>query len=234
MRTFHTTGVEKMNTIILTLTSSLVISAMSFATQANVENKTDVKFGGYIKIDSMWSDFSAGTISGNSIGRDFYVASTVAVSETDVSDDAVFDMNARQSRFNMATTTQLASGKIIRSKIELDFVVSPGGNERVSNSYAPRIRHAFITYDGWLFGQTWSNFQNVAALPETMDFVGPAEGTVFVRQAQLRYSTGGWSFAIENPESTITVNGARLETDDAVMPDVSVKYTHQAEWGIGI
>ena len=102
----------------------------------------------------------------------------------------------------------------------------------VSNSYSPRIRHAFISYDGWLFGQTWSNFQNVGALPEALDFVGPAEGTVFVRQSQIKYTTGAWSFSLENPESTITTAGGGMAvTDDASLPDFTARYTHNADWG---
>ena len=222
-------------TSLKTLTASAVLCALSstaYAATAAKIGDTEFTYGGYIKLDAMWSDYSAGAPDGTSVGRDFYVPSTVTVGDDD-SSDAVFDMHARQSRFNFGTSTQLDNGKTINSKIEIDFLASAvGGNERVSNSYSPRIRHAFITYDGWLFGQTWSNFQNVGALPETLDFVGPAEGTVFVRQAQIKYTTGAWSFSLENPESTITTaGGARVATDDASLPDFTARYTHEADWG---
>ena len=218
-----------------TLAASAVLCALSSTTYAATAAKigdTEFTYGGYIKLDTMWSDYSAGASAGTSVGRDFYVPSTLTVGNDD-SSDAVFDMHARQSRFNFGTSTLLDNGKKINSKIEIDFLASAaGGNERVSNSFAPRIRHAFITYDGWLFGQTWSNFQNVGALPETLDFVGPAEGTVFVRQAQIKYTTGAWSFSLENPESTITTTGgARVATDDASLPDFTARYTHKADWG---
>lgn len=218
-----------------TLAASAVLCALSSTTYAATAAKigdTEFTYGGYIKLDTMWSDYSAGASAGTSVGRDFYVPSTLTVGDDD-SSDAVFDMHARQSRFNFGTSTLLDNGKKINSKIEIDFLASAaGGNERVSNSFAPRIRHAFITYDGWLFGQTWSNFQNVGALPETLDFVGPAEGTVFVRQAQIKYTTGAWSFSLENPESTITTTGGeRVATDDASLPDFTARYTHKADWG---
>lgn len=218
-----------------TLAASAVLCALSSTSYAATAAKigdTEFTYGGYIKLDTMWSDYSAGASAGTSVGRDFYVPSTLTVGDDD-SSDAVFDMHARQSRFNFGTSTLLDNGKKINSKIEIDFLASAaGGNERVSNSFAPRIRHAFITYDGWLFGQTWSNFQNVGALPETLDFVGPAEGTVFVRQAQIKYTTGAWSFSLENPESTITTTGgARVATDDASLPDFTARYTHKADWG---
>lgn len=219
------------STVLKTLTATAVLCALSATAQAATIGGTDVTYGGYIKLDAMWSDYSAGAPAGTNVGRDFYVPSTLTVG-ADNNSDAVFDMHARQSRFNFGTSTLLDNGKTISSKIEIDFLASAaGGNERVSNSYAPRIRHAFIAYDGWLFGQTWSNFQNVGALPETLDFVGPAEGTVFVRQAQVKYTTGAWSFSLENPESTITTSNGMAVTDDASLPDFTARYTHTADWG---
>ncbi|MFC3034197.1 DcaP family trimeric outer membrane transporter [Pseudoalteromonas fenneropenaei] len=204
-----------------------VISAPGFAASLD---STQVSYGGYIKLDAIWSDFSNGTLGAQNIGRDFYVPSTTPVGASS-NEDAVFDMHARQSRFNFGTKTALDDGSSIDTKIELDFIASTGGNERVTNSYSPRIRQAYVTYKGWLFGQAWSNFQNVGALPETLDFIGPAEGTVFVRQAMVKYTTGNWSFSMENPESTITVNKAMVVTDDASMPDFTARYTHKADWG---
>ncbi|WP_193049017.1 DcaP family trimeric outer membrane transporter [Pseudoalteromonas undina] len=222
-------------TPIKTLAATAVLCALSstaYAATAAKIGDTEFTYGGYIKLDAMWSDYSAGAPAGSSVGRDFYVPSTLTVGSDD-SSDAVFDMHARESRFNFGTATLLDNGKTVKTKIELDFLASaPGGNERVSNSYSPRIRHAFISYDGWLFGQTWSNFQNVGALPEALDFVGPAEGTVFVRQSQIKYTTGAWSFSLENPESTITTAGGGMAvTDDASLPDFTARYTHKADWG---
>ena len=222
-------------TPIKTLAATAVLCALSstaYAATAAKIGDTEFTYGGYIKLDAMWSDYSAGAPAGTSVGRDFYVPSTLTVGN-DNSSDAVFDMHARESRFNFGTATLLDNGKTVKTKIELDFLASaPGGNERVSNSYSPRIRHAFISYDGWLFGQTWSNFQNVGALPEALDFVGPAEGTVFVRQSQIKYTTGAWSFSLENPESTITTAGGGMAvTDDASLPDFTARYTHNADWG---
>ena len=222
-------------TPIKTMAATAVLCALSstaYAATAAKIGDTEFTYGGYIKLDAMWSDYSAGAPAGSSVGRDFYVPSTLTVGSDD-SSDAVFDMHARESRFNFGTATLLDNGKTVKTKIELDFLASaPGGNERVSNSYSPRIRHAFISYDGWLFGQTWSNFQNVGALPEALDFVGPAEGTVFVRQSQIKYTTGAWSFSLENPESTITTAGGGMAvTDDASLPDFTARYTHKADWG---
>ncbi|KZN47488.1 porin [Pseudoalteromonas luteoviolacea CPMOR-2] len=214
-----------------TLAAVAVSSLLSSHALAASIGDTEVNYGGYIKLDAIWSDFSDGTLSSQHIGRDFYVPGTTPVTPS-TGEDAVFDMHARQSRFNFGTASKLDDGSTIKTKIELDFIASVGGNERVSNSYSPRIRQAFVTYKGWLFGQAWSNFQNVGALPETLDFVGPAEGTVFVRQAMAKYTVGNWSFSAENPESTVTTaGGTRTVTDDAQMPDFTARYNYKADWG---
>jgi len=112
-------------------------------------------------------------------------------------------------------------------------MLSSQGDERISNSYSPRVRHAFLTYNKWLFGQTWMTFFNVAALPENLDFVGPAESTIFGRQAQIRYTSGNWQMSIENPETTVTPygGGARIVADDNHVPDVVVRYNLKGDWG---
>ena len=116
--------------------------------------------------------------------------------------------------------------------VELDFLATNDGNERVSNSYSPRLRHAFFTYNKWLFGQTWMTFFNVGALPENLDFVGPAESTIFGRQAMIRYTTGNWQFAAENPETTITpYGGGRIVADDNVLPDLVARYNWKWDGG---
>ena len=189
----------------------------------------DLTYGGYVKLDVIYSDYSDGDIAAGA-GRDFYIPGTIPVGGTSESTD--LDMHAKQSRFFLATSTTTDGGAKLGTRFEVDFLLSPGGNERVSNSYNPRLRHAFLTYNNWLFGQTWSTFMNVGALPESVDFIGPAESTIFERQPMIRYTNGPWQFAIENPETTVTpVGGGRIVTDDGSLPDVIGRYNHKADWG---
>ena len=90
-----------------------------------------------------------------------------------------------------------------------------------------------MTYNKWLFGQTWMTFFNVGALPENLDFVGPAESTIFGRQAMIRYTSGPWQFAVENPETTVTPygGGGRIVADDTRLPDGVVRYNLKGDWG---
>jgi hypothetical protein len=185
-----------------------------------------LSFGGYIKLDAMWSDYSDGDLAPGSAGSQFYIPATIPV-DGYRSEGPEADMQARESRINFKSKHRLANGDAASTFVELDFFVSPGGNERVSNSYNPRLRHAYVKYNDWLFGQTWSTFQDVGALPENIDFIGPSESTTFVRQAQVRYTKGPWEFSIENPETTVTPfgGGERIVADDGGIPDFVTRYT---------
>jgi len=121
----------------------------------------------------------------------------------------------------------------IAQVIELDFIVTGGGDERVSNSYTPRIRHAYIEYKDWLIGQTWTTFMDVKTLPESLDFVGVPDGVIFGRQTMLRYSKGGFKIALENPESTISTDnvGSKEVADDNALPDLTASYSINDDWG---
>ena len=193
-------------------------------------DNTEIGIGGYVKLDAMWTDTSDSSIA-TGIGRDFYVPSLTPVGGA--SESAKWDMHARQSRFFITSDTMLENGKKISGRFEFDMMATTIGDQRISNGYAPEIRHAFINYDGWTLGQTWSTFMDVNALPDSLDFIGTTDGTVFVRQAMVRYTTGGFQVALENPETTVTPlgGGARVVTDDNSVPDVVLRYNHTADWG---
>ena len=190
------------------------------------------KFGGYVKLDAMFSDYSGGDLAPGSLGTQFYVPATIPVGGTP-SEGPDIDMQGRETRINFRSDHVLPGGDKLGTYIEMDFFLGAGGNERVSNSYNPRLRHAFIKYNNWLFGQTWSTFQDVGALAENLDFIGPSEGTTFIRQPMIRYTNGPWEFAVENPETTITPfgGGARIVTDDGSLPDVVARYTAKLDNG---
>ena len=203
--------------------SALAILAVSGSAWAdNHEPTTTYKFGGYVKFDAMFSDYSEGTPSGNSLMRQFYYAPQIPVAgEFADSSDMTTDFQARESRLNFRVDHKTAGGHSVTAFLEMDFFTDPDGNEVVSNSYQPRLRHAFITYDKWTFGQTWSTVQDVAALPEALDFVGPAESTTFIRQSMIRYTTGNLELAVENPQTFVS-GGTR---DLSTVPDLIGRYT---------
>jgi len=207
----------------------LALLALSGAALAQDEGPTTTyKFGGYAKFDAMFTDYSDGTPTGNSLMRQFYYAPQIPIGDGSADDDITTDFQARETRINFRADTKTAGGDTILAFIEMDFFIHGDGNEVVSNSYSPRLRHAFIKYNKWTFGQTWSTFQDVAALPEALDFVGPAESTTFIRQSMIRYTSGGLELALENPETFVAGGTTRgLST----VPDLIGRYTFKLNGG---
>jgi hypothetical protein len=192
---------------------------------------TRFSYSGFVKLDTMVSKYDDGEIADGSIGRDFYLPGTIPVGGASESSD--FDSHIKQSRFIFGTDTDLANGGTLLSRLEVDLYGSALGDERATNTYGVQVRHAYVQYRQWLFGQTWSNFMDAAALPETADFIGPTDGTVFVRQPMVRYTLGNWSFSAENPETTITPfnGGTRISSDDNNIPDLTAAYTWKFSQG---
>lgn len=199
---------------------------------------TTFSYTGFIKMDAMVTDTSDGRIADGSSGRLFYVPSTIPVGGAGADGgDPYTDFHAQFSRFGMSVDHVTASGDKFKGYVEADFFGGGSnalaGNETATNTYAVTLRHAYVSWNNWLAGQTWSNFMDVAALPDAVDFVGPTDGTVFVRQAQLRYTSGPWSVSIENPQTTVTAFGgaSRFNSGDNVMPDVTARWISKGDWG---
>ena len=190
-----------------------------------------LKLGGYVKADFMSSRYSGGDPANGDLMRDFYLPGAIPVGGADES--TATDFNARQTRFWL-TTDGLIGGHKVATRIEMDFQVLPGtGDQRTTSPSTPALRRAFVTIDNWLFGQEWTNFQNLAVLPDTADYVGSSEGTVFARQAQIRYTRGPFSIALENPETTVTpyLAATRIIADDNSLPDLTARYAITRPWG---
>jgi hypothetical protein len=195
---------------------------------------TEVLLGGYIKVDAAVAEYSGGTPPTNSLGRDFYIPALIPVGEPDEDPDPVLDFNPRETRFFFAFKNDDVAGHKVGGKIEFDFQVTntPFEDERVSNSFVPRMRQAFLTIDDWLIGQTWSTFQDVMALPDNLEFIGPTEGTVFNRQPMIRYTKGPFQFALEQPETLITTEtGGRVNPGVETLPDAVARWNPSGEWG---
>ncbi len=192
---------------------------------------TRFSYSGFVKLDTMVSKYDDGEIADGSIGRDFYLPGTIPVGGASESSD--FDSHIKQSRFIFGTDNDLANGGTLLSRLEVDLYGSALGDERATNTYGVQVRHAYIQYRQWLIGQTWSNFMDAAALPESADFIGPTDGTIFVRQPMVRYALGNWSFSAENPETTITpfAGGTRISSDDNNIPDLTAAYTWKFSQG---
>ncbi|QKY90123.1 DcaP family trimeric outer membrane transporter [Acinetobacter sp. NEB 394] len=99
----------------------------------------------------------------------------VASSKEDVKDK--LRATAKTTRLGLDFNTNVAGDNKLGGKVEVDFA---GTNE------ALRIRHAYLTYNNWLFGQTTSNFLSNHA-PEMIDFATNVGGGTAARIPQVRY-----------------------------------------------
>lgn len=197
---------------------------------------TTIRVGGFFKSVASFSHTSGGAIPANSTGRDFYVPSTIPIGGR--SDGTDYEAHAKQTRIVVNATTPV-EGHTLSGLLEMDFQTSPGaGNQRMTNAYAPGLRRGYLAFDDFLVGQEWSNFQYVAALPETTDYLGPSEGTVFVRQAQLRYTRAlgkrlTLSVAAENAATVTSAKGdaTLIENDSDRLPDVTARLSVRAGAG---
>lgn len=197
---------------------------------------TTVKINGFFKTWGSVSRYDGGDIAPNSVGRDFYVPGAIPVGGR--SQGESFEASVKQTRLVIGVSTPIAN-HVLKGLVELDFQVSPGaGNQRMTNAYNPGLRRAFIALDNVLIGQEWTNFQYLGALPETTDFLGPSEGTVFVRQVQLRYTKPlahglTLSVAAENPATTTFASGSTtlVENGNDRVPDATARLNYTGSFG---
>jgi len=200
---------------------------------------TTFTFGGFIKMDGMYTETSDGRIADGSSGRLFYVPSATPVGGAGADGgDGYTDFHAQFSRFNLSADTVTDNGDKLKAFFEVDMFGGGSntfaGNETSTNTYALTLRHAYVSWNNWLAGQTWSNFMNADVLPDSVDFLGPVDGIAFVRQAQLRYTSGGFSVSVENPQTTMSAyqTGVRSNSGDNALPDITAKWQTKGDWGI--
>ena len=195
----------------------LATGLLSIASIANagytfdLSNNDKITFGGYIKADVRTI---SGDVSSPVTNDDYWIGHGAVVD-----DISTTKFSVNETRFNAKYVHGDVTGFI-----EMDFL-GGGGNQIVSNSSHPRLRHAFIKYNNFLVGQTWTTFQNTSSLAEAADFGGPLNASAFIRQGQIRYTNGGLQLSLENP------NSDKGDSSQDSIPDVIAKYTFKGDWG---
>jgi len=197
---------------------------------------TSLALGGYAKLDLVYNSISTGF---NNYTDLLLVPGSIPVGTARLGENSQINFTARESRFWLKSFTPTSWGDL-STYLEMDFYAfqSPG-DERATNSHAPRMRHAYGSLGNFLAGQTWSTFMNVAALPETNDHGGPV-GQIFMRQPLIRWTqpftwlgnSMEFQGALESPETTLTLpNGTRLTPDDDRYPDMVARLNYNPVWG---
>jgi hypothetical protein len=194
---------------------------------------TSVTVGGRIKLDTVYNSVSVGGAGGSNRSDVALIPGAIPVNASD--EDDQFSFSARESRLWVKSRTPTPYWAL-GAYIEMDFAATQSsGNERVSNSHTPRLRHGYGVFGNLLLGQTWSTFMNVGSFPENNDSTGPV-AMIDIRQPQLRWTQPfeHWDLqvAIEQPETTLTsATGGRVTPDDDRIPDLIGKAVFQGDWG---
>ncbi|ENU40165.1 DcaP family trimeric outer membrane transporter [Acinetobacter johnsonii] len=115
---------------------------------------------------------------------------------------------AKTTRLGLDFNTNVGGDNKLGGKVEVDFA---GTNE------ALRIRHAYLTYNNWLFGQTTSNFLSNHA-PEMIDFATNVGGGTAARIPQVRY---GFNLA---PATKLFI-AAEEGNSNSGSSDAAIKYS---------
>ncbi|ENX23025.1 hypothetical protein F892_02268 [Acinetobacter vivianii] len=154
----------------------------------------EVNLYGYIRADASYQAKGASTMYNNISG----VPLEHSAEEAQQKDRLHSTVNV--TRFGLNFKTPSVAGEV-GGKLEMDFF---GGTTRDQF----RIRHAYITLDQWLIGQTWSTFIAPEYYPETVD-AGTFVGSALLRSPMLRYSDNlsaktSFAVAIEDPKYTAT------------------------------
>ncbi|WP_180076703.1 DcaP family trimeric outer membrane transporter [Acinetobacter sp. YH12251] len=88
---------------------------------------------------------------------------------------------AKTTRFGLDFTAPVGGDNKVGGKIEVDFADTNGSNDGL------RLRHGYLTFNNWLFGQTTSNFLSSHA-PEMIDFnTNVGGGTTRIPQVRYNY-----------------------------------------------
>ncbi len=144
------------------------------------------------------------------------------------SNQTTFTANA--SRFIIGTATPTDIGKL-STFLSMDFF----GNS-TDSSADPRLRQAWGQLDNFFLGgglrvgQSWTSWDDVPALPETMDFQGP-NGSQQLRQTLVRWTRDFqdkytlW-VAVEDPDYSIGSGGT-----ESRWPDTIVSLNWHGDWG---
>ena len=140
-----------------------------------------------------------------------------------------FLIHTRLTRVNFDYRAPTELGEF-RTFVEFDFF---GDGDEFTNDFDLRLRHAYAEIGPWKFGQSWSGFTDVFALPETADPGGPLAAPA-LRQPGFYYVKGpidgsNWGIGIENPAADLGGN-TDLTASESIPTVVGFKRI-SGDWG---
>jgi hypothetical protein len=180
--------------------------------------QTLMRVGGYFKSDFIYDLKPAGN-------TDEFVLSSMPIPSIASSQNA--NQSVRASRIAIDFHIPQGAAGDVRTYLEMDFFGT--------NATTPRLRHAYAQLSNVLIGQTFTNFMNPDAIPDTLDFQGP-NAEINVRNPQIRYGIplgGGTSLfvAVEKPSSDIAYLYQGKPTPVTSAPDGTIRLHYEGERG---
>lgn len=174
------------------------------------ETGVSIRIGGYVNLDIVHDIDSLGF-------ADFVVPTTIPIDGTLLDGTSQTVFSARTSRINFDVRGRSPLGEV-RAFVEADFL---GDGSELTSTYTFQLRHAAAQVGHLYFGQWWSSFVDVGAIPEGAN--APL-GALTLRQPGLRWGQNlGDSFRIvvaaESPAGSLTSEAAPLAAES--VPDFS-------------
>ena len=199
--------------------ATIVLASAGTASALQFEvGDTTLDIYGYAKLDLI-HDFDSNR------GGVFFVRDLPVGADEDNQVEGTTQFQAVESRLGFATSTPTNNGGPFQTRIEGDFFAATGSGADVL-----RLRHAYGEWNGWLAGQTWSNFMPLIGLPPVIDFGGPA-GYIFNRQGQIRYTwdaNNGQHFAVAVEQGSSSVEDAQDNfpgaSSNTPLPDLTARW----------
>jgi len=181
--------------------------------------QTLLKIGGYFKTDFMYDLKPAGN-------PDEFIPSSILIPTVQGVHNS--NVSVRPTRLSLdfrIPSTQMGD---VRFYVESDLFGS--------TSTTPRLRHAYAQVRNLLLGQTFTNFMDPDAFPDTLDFQGP-NGLVNLRNPQVRYTFGlsqrmTLSVSVEKPSSDIAFKTPQFSSQpNSPSPDGAVRVRQEFQRG---
>jgi hypothetical protein len=182
--------------------------------------RTFMRIGGYAKTDLPFDPRPAGD-------QDRFIPASIPIPAppASVSNSTI---SVRPSRINFDFLVPIEKERSLRFFLEMDFFGS--------SSTTPRLRHAYAQGKNLLIGQTFSNFMDVDAGPDTLDFQGP-NSWVTIRNPQVRYThrftkATTASISVEKASSDVAFKTADFNAQpNSPSPDGTAQIRHEMGFG---
>ena len=180
---------------------------------------TLMRIGGYAKTSFIYDWKPAGN-------ADLFIPATIPIPKPASINNST--ISVRATRVNLDFLVPTKSGDSYRFFLEMDFFGT--------NATTPRLRHAYGQAKNFLVGQTFSNFMDPDAGPDTLDDQGP-NGQVSIRNPQFRYTLlvankTTFSISAEKPTSDVDFTTPEFNAEpNSPAPDGTLKLRREMESG---